>query len=796
MEDDAPLLDLLERVQPNTDCTSRWIAVLEAHLERLRALEGITRRTPVATAQRGTVIGKSILSGDYEAAQKDGRVEARGSSSSSCAPAAARQSPASTRELARGPPTLPTGFSCQSLVSPQANRLPARVVWAITLLTSLFVAVANNLIVWTVGLLMGWKFEAVQDVMTDGGLGAGTFTLAGICVGFGAAAAALVAIVAPVCAGSGLPEAKGYLNGNYIRGIFKVRVLLVRIFGIILALTAGFPIGREGPMVGIGGTLGYGIVHFLALPWARRWVQVSSSKNMKSALIVDEERFAHAKRVGFILGGAAGIATAFDAPIGGILYMFEEATMTTWPPELTFRAFVCTLCGALISRALFNLAGQDVHRLLIYVEEREDRGSWDWPDVPFFVVLAACLGIFSAVFARVLVAVWRFRQARMRAWHSWQPYARIAECMLYAVLCALTFALVPVAVGCVTEARDSQGKAGHPVPSGLPAESLQFVRHSCKEGDMNEVATLLFKGAEGTVKHLFSRNTDTSHPSSLAVALAVYATLAAGMAGLPVPMGNFLPSMLIGALAGRLLGEAVGSSAVGHTLADAGVYALVGSAAMLSGFTHMTIAVVVILVEAAHDLSLALPSDAVLPPEASVGAVQRALEKWEVTSFPVVVDGVCVGLTPRTRLEAAMRARGAYLSKDLAPVKVLDDNDGAVQSPCHLSEEDDELDLGELLEGLYSPMASSLKLEVEGPPFGPEATLPLHSIMDPSPYTILEDMPAPRLYPLFTRTGTSVACVVSTRGEFRGLLSRVNLISAAKRALRPAALRKRRYERL
>lgn len=615
-------------------------------------------------------------------------------------------------------------------------------------------------------------------------------------------------------------------------------------------------------MVVIGGTLGYGIAHFLAYPWARHWVQVSSSTKERTspALIMDEERFAQVKRVGFILGGAAGIATAFDAPIGGILYMFEEATMNTWPPELTFRVFVCTVCSALISRALFNLAGQDVHRLLIYVDEREDGGSWDWIDVPFFTLLAACLGLLSAVFTRVLVTVWTCRQRLTRAMQKWQPYARVIECVIYCLICALIFALLPLAVGCVEEPRPEplapRGKVGRHGLQEPRQEGLKLIRHSCPEGFFNEVATVFFKGAEGTVKHLLSRNTETTHPFSLALALVVYTALAAGMAGLPVPMGNFLPSMLIGALGGRLAGEAVGGESLkerlGMPLADAGVYALVGSAAMLSGFTHMTLAVVVILVEAAHDLSLVsplmlsifishivskivnrqgydealivrkgvpfleadlpremdrhglvaadlcenLPSEALLPPEATVAAVQRALMLWEVTSFPIVAQGVCVGLTPRARLEAAMRARGAYLPKETAPVKVLDDRADSPQSPELCSEEDDELDLDSLLQGLYSPMAGRLGPDVEAQAASQEATLPVHCIMDPSPYTLLEDMPAPRLYPLFAQAGTSVACVVSKRGEFRGVLSRVNLISAANIALRPQQTRPRRYWRL
>merc|ERR1719210_2343315 len=59
---------------------------------------------------------------------------------------------------------------------------------------------------------------------------------------------------------------------------------------------------------------------------------------------------------------------------------------------------------------------------------------------------------------------------------------------------------------------------------------------------------------------------------------------------------------MIGALCGRILGEALAKTDA--VFADPGVFSMVGSAAMLGGFTHMTIAIVVLLAEAAHDLSL------------------------------------------------------------------------------------------------------------------------------------------------------------------------------------------------
>merc|ERR1740130_1290180 len=71
-------------------------------------------------------------------------------------------------------------------------------------------------------------------------------------------------------------------------------------------------------------------------------------------------------------------------------------------------------------------------------------------------------------------------------------------------------------------------------------------------------------------------------------------------------MGNFIPAMLIGALLGRFWGEAF-APVFDNELAHPGVYAMVGSAAMLGGFTHMTLAIVCLLTEAGHDISLIPP---------------------------------------------------------------------------------------------------------------------------------------------------------------------------------------------
>ncbi|KAI4965406.1 hypothetical protein ZWY2020_054664 [Hordeum vulgare] len=64
-----------------------------------------------------------------------------------------------------------------------------------------------------------------------------------------AAAAAICAYIAPAAAGSGIPEVKAYLNGVDAYSILAPSTLFVKIFGSILGVSAGFVLGKEGPMV-------------------------------------------------------------------------------------------------------------------------------------------------------------------------------------------------------------------------------------------------------------------------------------------------------------------------------------------------------------------------------------------------------------------------------------------------------------------------------------------------------------------------------------------------------------------
>lgn len=103
---------------------------------------------------------------------------------------------------------------------------------------------------------------------------------------------------APEAAGSGIQEIEGSLAG--VRPPLRWRRLIpVKFFGGIFAMTAGLVLGREGPTIHLGGCAGEAVAERLALRREDANVLVGA-------------------------GAAAGLAVAFSAPLGGFLFALEE----------------------------------------------------------------------------------------------------------------------------------------------------------------------------------------------------------------------------------------------------------------------------------------------------------------------------------------------------------------------------------------------------------------------------------------------------------------------------------------
>ena len=110
-------------------------------------------------------------------------------------------------------------------------------------------------------------------------------------------AAWLVRRHSPQAAGSGIPHVEAVLNGELPPAPF--RLIPVKFFGGLLAIGTGLALGREGPSVQMGASL----AHLLGVAFRRNW---PDSRALLAA------------------GAGAGLATAFNAPIAGAVFVLEE----------------------------------------------------------------------------------------------------------------------------------------------------------------------------------------------------------------------------------------------------------------------------------------------------------------------------------------------------------------------------------------------------------------------------------------------------------------------------------------
>jgi CIC family chloride channel protein len=130
----------------------------------------------------------------------------------------------------------------------------------------------------------GWGGSGVFVVMSAIAVAAGT-------------AAWLVRRFSPEATGSGIPYVERQLREGWIGN--PIHILFVKFFGGLLAIGSGLALGREGPSVQIGS----GIGHLLGSAFRRN---------------------GNERRVLLAAGAGAGLATAFNAPIAGAIFVLEE----------------------------------------------------------------------------------------------------------------------------------------------------------------------------------------------------------------------------------------------------------------------------------------------------------------------------------------------------------------------------------------------------------------------------------------------------------------------------------------
>jgi chloride channel 3/4/5 len=351
-----------------------------------------------------------------------------------------------------------------------------------------------------------------------------------------------------MAAGSGIPEIKTILSGFSIPSFLSFKVLAVKAFGAIFAVSTGMCLGKEGPFVHISTCVGY-LVGML-FPKYR-----DNGRKMRELLSA---------------ACSSGLSVAFGAPIGGVLFSYEEIS-TYFPRKVLWKAFLCSLVAAMVLKEL-NPTGTG--KLVLF----ETNYGTDYKPVHYlvFVLLGIAGGIFGGLFCKLNFL-----------WSKWFRAFPIIKSNP-----VLEVGLVVLATALLQFPNPLTREPGDVIIKNLLVD--------CQNKSSKQSWVCVNEG------YIYSNNDETHDGINWPyIGYLIYGTLTKLILtiitfGIKVPSGVIIPALDAGALFGRLVGQLIPSI-------SPGIFAMVGSAAFLAGVSRMTISLAVIMFELTGQLSYVVP---------------------------------------------------------------------------------------------------------------------------------------------------------------------------------------------
>ncbi|KAF8521256.1 chloride channel [Hysterangium stoloniferum] len=357
-------------------------------------------------------------------------------------------------------------------------------------------------------------------------------------------------------AGSGIPEVKTILSGFVIHGYLGGRTLAVKTIGLALSVASGLSLGKEGPLVHISACVG----------------------NIISRYFPKYETNEGKRREILSAASAAGVAVAFGAPIGGVLFSLEEVSYF-FPAKVMWRSFFCAIVAAVTLRFLDPFGTGKL--VLFQVSYDKD---WHAFELGFFVIIGVFGGVYGAYFSKM--NFWWAKNVRGKTWLGKHPIFEVL--LITSVTTAFCFLNPYTRLG------------GTELVYNLFAE--------CHKGDFNEG---LCASQSSEIQPLIT---------AIGIAMIVKGMLTVVTFGIKLPAGIFIPTLGVGACFGRIVGLTVQylqweRPSLGMFKACngdrfciiPGVYAMVGATAALSGVTRTTVSLAVIMVELTDTLTYVVP---------------------------------------------------------------------------------------------------------------------------------------------------------------------------------------------
>jgi chloride channel protein, CIC family len=195
---------------------------------------------------------------------------------------------------------------------------------------------------------------------------AGFLFVVATCASAAFIAAWLVRRFSPHASGSGIPHVEAVLNEEIPQAPFHL--IWVKFCGGVLAIGSGLALGREGPSVQMGAS----VAHLVGKVFRRGWPDC---------------------RVLLAAGAGAGLATAFNAPMAGAVFVLEELVR-----RFELRIAVAALGASATAIAVARVFLGDAPDFHI------DALAYASPEAtPLFFVLGAVAGLAAIAYNRALL---------------------------------------------------------------------------------------------------------------------------------------------------------------------------------------------------------------------------------------------------------------------------------------------------------------------------------------------------------------------------------------------------------
>jgi H+/Cl- antiporter ClcA len=186
--------------------------------------------------------------------------------------------------------------------------------------------------------------------------------------------------------GSGIPQVMAAIelanprDNNLVDKLLGIKVIVVKISSSLIMILGGGVIGREGPTVQIAGSIFRMVNQLIPASWPK-----VSKKNM------------------IMTGAAAGLAAAFNTPLGGIVFAIEELAKSH------ISNFKTALFTAVI---LAGLTAQAILGPYLYLGYPDVSNKSDY--LIFSVIFVACIcgmlgGVMSVVILKILAWKRKFK---------------------------------------------------------------------------------------------------------------------------------------------------------------------------------------------------------------------------------------------------------------------------------------------------------------------------------------------------------------------------------------------------